>query len=133
MRSPGKPGEEGAEMIKFLCDLCGKDISGKVHDSVKQFCGRTHFSPELRRPTMGDGLSQKQNTRHNVELEQEPVQLDFQVLAELSRLIHASAWGIHSPRIYCSSCARRSSHADGSKVVNIFTRVNGEQRSAEIP
>ena len=129
---PWETGEKGAEMIKFLCDLCGKDISEKVHDSVKQFCGPTDFSPELGLRIMGGGRGQAPDTGHNVEHEQELVQLDLQLLAELSRLIHASAWGMHSPRMYCSSCALKTSNTNGSKVVTIFTRVTAKECSAEM-
>jgi hypothetical protein len=129
---PWETGEEGAEMIKFLCDLCGKDISEKVHDSVKQFCGRTDFSLELGRQIMGSGLSQAPDTGHNTEHEHELVQLDLQLLAELCRLIHASAWGVRSPRMYCSNCALKMSNTNRSKVVTFFTRVTEQQCSAEM-
>lgn len=119
-------------MIKFLCDLCGKDISEKVHDSVKQFCGRSHFEEDLMPGMMEGGQRHGSDKKDDVQHEQERVHLDIQLLDELSKLIHASAWGINTRAMRCSDCAMQHMDRNRGKVVTIFTRISAENRAAEM-
>jgi hypothetical protein len=115
--------EETPQMIKFLCDSCGKDISQKVLDSVKQFCERSYFKRrELPGTAGGRG---KQTTHRSGAAEQVHVQI--QLLNELSKLIHASAWGMSKASMQCSSCAGEYAEMKKARVITIFTRVAQEQ------
>jgi hypothetical protein len=114
-------GEETTKMVKFLCDLCGKDISEKVHDSVKQFCGRDYSWQDIV-PMLPDA-------QHEVEHETNPVYSKIQILNELSKFIHASAWGMPTTTMQCSNCAIEHAEGKRGKVITIFTRI-GEERCA---
>lgn len=89
-------------MIRFLCDSCGKDISEKVCDSVKQFCRRDHFEENAVPGTTEDHDRQPSNSHHGMNVRQDPIYLGVQLLSELSKLIHASAWGIATTAMRCS-------------------------------
>ena len=120
-------------MIKFLCDLCGKDISEKVHDSVKQFCGRSYFKQDVMMPgVLENSRGRSPIMPGGVEHENERVHLDVQLLDELSKLIHASAWGINGKVMRCSNCAVQHMDRNQGKVVTIFTRVPAKQHAAEM-
>ena len=119
-------------MIKFLCDICGKDISEKVRDSVKQFCGRGYFKQDLMPGVMEGTRRQVPDMQDEARHEEERVHLDIQLLDELSKLIHASAWGINTRAIRCSDCAMQHMDLNRGKVVTIFTRIPAEQRAAEM-
>jgi hypothetical protein len=47
-----------------------------------------------------------------------------QLLHELSRLIHGSAWGIPTNAMQCSDCAMAHAEQERGKVITIFTRVS---------
>jgi len=115
--------EDTAKMIRFLCDLCGKDISEKVHDSVKQFCGRDHFEQSIIPEVTQDDSTQLAGMRYEVEHERNPVYLDVQLLDELSKLIHASAWGMPAATMQCSNCAPGHAEKKKGKAITIFTRI----------
>ena len=112
-------------MIRFHCDCCGKDISKKVHDSVKQSCGWSDFnqSPVPGNAEQSIGPLDLPPEPENAE---EKIHLNVQVLRELTRLIHASAWGVRTTTIQCGSCAMEQLEEGHSKVVTFFTRVSTE-------
>jgi hypothetical protein len=120
-------------MIKFLCDSCGRDISARVHDSVKQFCGNDHFAqsitPEVEE---GDGR-QAPDLRHEIKPQRERIHSEVQLLNELSRLIHASAWGRSTTTMRCGNCAMKNMERKEAKVITIFTRIAEKRILAEIP
>ena len=113
-------------MIKFLCDLCGKDISEKVQDSIRQFCGRDYDGPSAIARVTEDRGGQLPDTQHDVDEEKKPVYLDVQLLNELSRLIHASAWGMLATSMQCGNCAMERAGRRTRKVATIFTRIAEE-------
>ncbi len=119
--------EEAAKMIKFLCDSCGKDISEKVHDSVKQFCRRDHFEENIMPGTTEDRGRQLPDVQHGIEDQREPVYLEVQLLNELSKLIHASAWGMATTAMGCSGCATENAKKNKRKAITIFTRIAEEE------
>lgn len=114
-------------MIKFLCDSCGKDISQKVLDSVKQFCERSYFKPRELPGTAGGRGKQTSHRSGRVDDAAEQVHVQVQLLNELSKLIHASAWGMSRASMQCSSCAGEYAEMKKARVITIFTRVAQEQ------
>ena len=120
-------------MIKFLCDSCGKDISEKVHDSVKQFCRRDHFEENIMPGTTEDRGRQLPDVQHGIEDQREPVYLDVQLLNELSKLIHASAWGMATTAMRCSGCATVNAKRKKRKAITIFTRIVEERLLNKMP
>jgi hypothetical protein len=110
------------KMIKFLCDSCGKDISAKVQDSVKQFCGRHYFDPHMIGVREDDRIH-LWDAPFGVGPEKKPVYLNVQLLKELSKLIHASAWGMSAAMMQCGNCAKESAAGKRKKVITIFTRI----------
>lgn len=120
-------------MIKFLCDSCGRDISAKVHDSVKQFCGKDHFAQSITPEVAeGDGR-QAPDLRHEIKHQREQIHSEVQLLNELSRLIHASAWGRSTTTMRCGNCAMEHMERKEAKVITIFTRIAEKRILAEIP
>ncbi|MBW1896706.1 MAG: hypothetical protein JRI47_06580 [Deltaproteobacteria bacterium] len=119
--------EEGDKMIRFLCDTCGKDISAKVHDSIKQFCGRSYFEQSLKPRVTEDSSGQPPDSQDSAENGHGRVYLDIQLLDELSKLIHASAWGVGTTAMRCSNCALEREEEQSGRVVTIFTRISPEQ------
>jgi hypothetical protein len=119
--------EEGAEMVKFLCDSCGKDISEKVHDSVKQFCGRDYFGQKKIQGVTENHSRQLPDAQHEAEDDKKAVYLEVQLLHELLRLIHGSAWGMPTNAMQCSDCAMEHAEKERGKVITIFTRVSHQQ------
>ena len=122
-------GEETTKMVKFLCDLCGKDISEKVHDSVKQFCGREYSWQDIVPIMQENHSSELPDTQHEVVPETNPVYSEIQILNELSKFIHASAWDMPTTTMQCSNCAIEHAEGKRGKVITIFTRI-GEERCA---
>ncbi|MBW2566852.1 MAG: hypothetical protein JRE24_08230 [Deltaproteobacteria bacterium] len=120
-------------MIKFLCDSCGKDISEKVHDSVKQFCRRDHFEENIIPGATEDYGRQLSDVQHGIKDQREPVYLEVQLLGELSKLIHASAWGMAMTAMRCSSCAIENAKSKKGKAITIFTRIAEERLLDEMP
>ena len=116
--------EEGHEMIRFLCDICGKDISEKIHDSVKQFCGRSYFEQSLKPGVTEVSAGQPPESQGSPDNGHRRVCLDIQLLDELSRLIHASAWGVGKTAMQCSNCVLEREEEQNGKVVTIFTRIS---------
>ena len=109
-------------MIKFMCDSCGKDISDKVHDSVRQLCAKDFFVPDVSEEmTQGHGR-QPQDVHHEVGHVHGPLDLQVQLLDELSKIIHASAWDMRSASMHCSNCAVKHAYKH-KKVVTMFTKV----------
>ena len=115
-------------MIKFLCDSCGRDISASVHDSVRQFCGKDHFAQSMTPEVAEDDNTHVSNLRRRPE----EVRSEVQLLDELSRLIHASAWGRSTKTMRCGHCAVEHMERKQAKVITIFTRIPGNQILAEI-
>jgi hypothetical protein len=118
--------EEKGKMIKFLCDSCGRDISAKVQDSVKQFCGRDHFEPNMIPGVTEEDSRQVPDAQYGAEHERKPVYLEVQLLNELSKLIHASAWGMSATTMQCGNCAIERAERRRGKVITIFTRIAEE-------
>jgi hypothetical protein len=115
--------EEKGKMIKFLCDSCGRDIAAKVQDSVEQFCGRDHFEPN-RIPGVTEAESRHlPDAPFGAGPERKPVYLEVQLLNELSKLIHASAWGMSAAMMQCGNCAKERAEKRRGKVTTIFTRI----------
>ena len=52
---------------------------------------------------------------------------------ELSRLIHASAWGRSTTTMRCGNCAMEHMERKEAKVITIFTRIGEKRILAEIP
>ena len=109
-------------MIKFMCDSCGKDISDKVHDSVRQLCAKDFFGPDISREMTQDHERQPRDVHYEVGHVHEPLDLQVQLLDELSKIIHASAWDMHSASMHCSDCAVKHAYKK-KKVVTMFTKV----------
>ena len=125
--------EEAAKMIKFLCDSCGKDISEKVQDSVKQFCRRDHFEENIMPGATEDLGRHLPDVQHGIEGQGEPVCLEVQLLNELSKLIHASAWGMATTAMRCSGCAVEDAKRKTGKAITIFTRIAEERLLNKMP
>jgi len=123
----GEIAVEGDKMIRFLCDMCGKDISEKIHDSVKQFCGKDYFEKSLKPGATEASSGQPPDSQGSPDNGHRRVHLDVQLLDELSRLIHASAWGLGTTAIRCSNCALEREEEQNGRVVTIFTRISQEQ------
>jgi transposase-like protein len=125
--------EEAAKMIKFLCDSCGKDISEKVYDSVKQFCRRDHFEENIMPGATEDHGRQLPDVQHGIKDQREPVYIEVRLLNELTKLIHASAWGMAMTAMRCSSCAIENAKRKKGKAITIFTRIAEERLLNEMP
>ena len=125
-------------MIKFTCDACGKDISEKIHCSIRQFYPIDHFKKE---PPKEVGLGAM--CRHvpegggTAEHRGHIIHFDVKLLDEFSKVMHAHAWQISSARIHCSKCAVKNGRRKKGKVTTIFTRIegrsHGESASAGSP
>ncbi len=113
-------------MIKFTCDACGKDISEKVHCSIRQFYPIDHFKKEPP-GEVGLGAMRKHvpEGRGTAEHQAHGVFFDVKLLDEFSKVMHAHAWEISSARIHCSKCAVKNGRGKKGKVVTIFTRIQG--------
>jgi hypothetical protein len=114
-------------MIKFLCDACGKDISEKVHDSVKQFCRKEHFDLDMIAEVTKDDDRLVRGLRYEINQERREDKSEVQLLEELSKLIHASAWGKSTTAMHCSNCATQNTRGEKRKIITIFTRIVDEQ------
>jgi uncharacterized cysteine cluster protein YcgN (CxxCxxCC family) len=125
--------EATGKMIKFLCDSCGRDISAKVHDSVKQFSRRDHFKQNMMPGVTEDDVRQVPDLQHATEPQRAQVYLEVQILNELSKLIHACAWGRSTNAIQCGSCAIEHAEREKGKVITIFTRIAEKQMLTETP
>ena len=117
-------------MIKFTCDSCGKDISEKIHASIRQFYPIDHFNKETR------DLGHFPEVRGAAEHESDKVFLYVSLFEEFSKVMHARAWDISSARIHCSQCAVKNAH-QAKRVMTIFTKIegtsHGESASADSP
>jgi hypothetical protein len=112
-------------MIKFTCDCCGKDISEKVHSSIRQFYAIDHFSKETGESVELGHFPEMDGAD---EHEAQQVSLDVSLFDELSRLMHARAWDISSVRIHCSQCAVKNARRPNKRVMTIFTKIEGTSR-----
>ena len=119
--------EETAIMVKFLCDSCGKDISEKVHDSVKQFCGRDYSWSDVTPRVTEDHGRQPPDVQHDIEQNGKRVHFEVQLLNELSKLIHASAWDMSTTTMQCGNCAMEYTERRRGKILTIFTRISEEE------
>jgi hypothetical protein len=121
-------------MIKFTCDACGKDISEKIHCSIRQFYPIDHFNKDA---TDAVGLGHVPEVRGAAEHQAHRVYLDVRLFHEFSKVMHARAWDISSVRIHCSKCAVKNGRKKKGKVMTIFTRIegppDGESASADSP
>jgi hypothetical protein len=124
--------EEAAKMIKFLCDSCGRDISARVYDSIKQFCGKDHFTQSIELGVAEEDCRQAPDLRQEMKPQLEQIHAELQLLNELSKLIHASAWGRSTKTMRCGNCAVEHMEREQAKVITIFTRIPGNQILAEI-
>jgi hypothetical protein len=113
-------------MIRFTCDACGKDISEKIHCSIRQFYAIDYFKKEAPE---GLGLNSMHKhvpeVRGTAEDQAHRVYLDVELFDEFSKVMHAHAWEISSARIYCSKCAMRNGGKKNGKVMTIFTKIKG--------
>ena len=110
-------------MIKFFCDLCEADISERVFDSVRQFCGKRHFERNMLSGVAQDDRRRLPDMEHETDDQLEPVHLEVRLLSELSKSIHASAWGWSNKTMRCDHCATESEEIRRKKVITIFTRI----------
>lgn len=125
-------------MIKFTCDACGKDISEKIHCSIRQFYPIDHFKKERQE---GVGMSamckRVPEVRGTAKHQAHRVYFDVNLLDEFSKVMHAHAWDISSARIHCSKCAVKNGRKKNGKVMTIFTKIegrsHGESASAGSP
>ena len=120
-------------MVKFFCDSCGRDISERVYDSVRQFCGRCDFDANLLTGVTRDAAGQLKDVDREVENHQEPLRCELQLLTELSRLIHASAWGRSTIKMRCGHCAMGRDEAGKAKIITIFTRISERRLPPDSP
>lgn len=110
-------------MIKFMCNSCGKDITDKVFDSVRQFCGRGYFAREVSEEGIQDRSGELPDGDEEGGSLRGTLHLEVQLLEELVKIIHASAWDMPSAVMHCSSCAMKRRDRKKEKVVTIFTKV----------
>jgi hypothetical protein len=68
----------------------------------------------------------------NLRRRSEKIHSEVQLLDELSKLIHASAWGRSTKTMRCGNCAVEHMERKQAKVITIFTRIPGNQILAEI-
>ena len=120
-------------MVKFLCDLCGRDISEKVYDSIKQFCEKDHFEQKTAPGVTADLQREAPGIQHETDFERGRLCLDVQLLRELSKLIHASAWSSPTTTMKCSQCAIEGEEKKRGKIITIFTRIADKQLLTETP
>jgi hypothetical protein len=125
--------KEAFEMIRFFCDSCGRDISEKVYDSVRQFCTRDHFEEDMVPEATANCGRKLSDMQDNVKHQREPIYLEVQLLKELSKLIHASAWGVSTTAMQCSNCAMEHAEKRTGKVITMFTRIAEKRMQAEVP
>jgi hypothetical protein len=71
--------------------------------------------------------------QHGIKDQREPVYLEVQLLNELSKLIHASAWGMATTAMRCSSCAVENAKRKKRKAITIFTRIAEERLLNKMP
>jgi hypothetical protein len=109
-------------MIKFTCDACGKDISEKIHCSIRQFYPIDHFKKE---ETGTLGLRDVPKAGGAADYQPHRVYLDVKLFDEFCRVMHARAWDIASARIHCSKCAVKNGRKKNGKVMTIFTKIEG--------
>ena len=112
-------------MIKFTCDCCGKDISEKVHSSIRQFYAIDHFSKKT--PENAD-LEHFPQVGGAAEHEPDKIFLSVSLFDEISKVMHARAWDISSVRIHCSQCAVKNARRPNKRVMTIFTKIEGTSR-----
>jgi len=120
-------------MIKFFCDLCEADISERVYDSVRQFCGKDHFERNILTGVVQDDGRQLPDVEHEINHLLEPVHLEVKLLNELSKAIHASAWGWSTTTMRCDHCSTESEEIGRKKVITIFTRIPEKRMVPEAP
>jgi hypothetical protein len=111
-------------MIKFTCDSCGKDISEKIHASIRQFYSIDHF---IKKTPESAALEHLPQVRGAAEHEPDKIFLSVSLFDEFSRVMHARAWDISSARIHCSECALRNAHR-AKRVMTVFTKIEGTSR-----
>ena len=112
-------------MIRFVCDLCGKDITEKVFDSVRQFYGKGYFEGDVPEQTTGAYYEHEHapDNRYNVQSEPDGIQLEVTLLDEFLKVIHAHAWNKSHIVMQCGSCAAKSVGRQRQKVKSFFTRM----------
>jgi hypothetical protein len=65
--------------------------------------------------------------QHEIKHQGRQDKSEVQLLDELSKLIHASAWGKSTTAMHCGNCAIQNAQREKRKVITIFTRVVREQ------
>jgi hypothetical protein len=118
-------GRSNIGMIKFTCDCCGKDISEKIHSSIRQFYPIDHFKKETGENVE---LGHFPEAGGAAEYEAHQVFLNVCLFDEFSKLMHARAWDISSARIHCSQCAVKNARRANKRVMTIFTKIEGTSR-----
>ena len=121
-------------MIKFTCDVCGKDISDKIHCSIRQFYAIDHFKKETPEDL---GLEHVPEVPGAGEHRAHRVYLDVRLFDEFSKVMHARAWDMSSAKIHCSKCAVKNGREKNGKVMTIFTKIErssyGSSASVDSP
>jgi hypothetical protein len=110
-------------MIKFVCDSCGKDITEKVFDSVRQFYGKGYFERDVPEQTTEAYYEHSADNGPEVQSESNGIQLEVKLLDEFLKVIHAHAWNKSRAIIQCGSCAVKRASAQKAKVKSFFTRM----------
>lgn len=109
-------------MIKFTCDACGKDISEKIHCSIRQFYPIDHFKKEALEGVDLEYVSEEHSAADH---QTHRVYFDVRLFDEFCKVMHARAWDISSARIHCSKCAVKNRGKKNGKVMTIFTKIEG--------
>ena len=110
-------------MIRFVCDSCGKDITEKVFDSVRQFYGKSHFERELPAQTAEAYYEPPPDDPYDYQSESNAVQLEVKLLEEFLKVIHAHAWNKSQTILQCGGCAAKRVSGKKHKVKSFFTRM----------
>jgi hypothetical protein len=110
-------------MIRFVCDSCGKDITEKVFDSVRQFYGKSYFERDVPAQTAEAYYEHPPDDRYDVQSEPNAVLLEVKLLDEFLKVIHAHAWNRSQTMMQCGSCAAKQASGQKRKVTSFFTRM----------
>lgn len=110
-------------MIRFVCDSCGKDITEKVFDSVRQFYGKGYFEKDVPAQTTEAYYEHAPDNRYDVQREPNGIELEVKLLYEFLKVIHAHAWNKSHTMMQCGSCAAKRASGQKRKVKSFFTRM----------
>ena len=110
-------------MIRFVCDSCGKDITEKVFDSVRQFYGKGYFERNVPAQTAEAYCEHLPDNRYDLQSKPNGIQLEVKLLDEFLKVIHAHAWNKSNTMMHCGSCAAKRTRGQKRKVKSFFTRM----------